>query len=447
MALFEKQTTWIKENKLKAVIFGIIALAVFGFLNLELLHFSSSPPFCKGACHTMVAEVEDWEVSSHGQREVDCVGCHYREGAVNYMVHKILAMKDLINTFTGNMGRAVDEEEHYGSEHHLEFISEEQAQEEKLMDDIALPQYIHYPEKDKGAGPSNFADENGRWRIQMHRYGFLWRVVDENCRNCHSSRGSRGRVSSKKVADFVVQDALFDYKTKAKETKDLKIGGRRPLGGSEAPHAFHTDRGIACIDCHQEIVHGSKELKEEHYERSGRRGPTGVVWPRMIICFRCHNDKRAPKDCLLCHEYQKNMNLGLQGRGVDQVAGYMYPDETDCIDCHLEENDYKMNPQVCVDCHDDEDMRDALADWQSATVSALADLETELKKIETAISEARKVGRDVTGAEDLFREAYHNYQMVWYDGSKGAHNVDYAEALLSVSQEKLKLAAEMLLVY
>lgn len=447
MAFLENKISWVKEHKLFAVGLGIVGLVAFGYVNLGVLHFSSSAPFCKGLCHTMTAEVDDWEASSHAAREVDCVSCHFREGPINYMINKVVAMNDVINTLTGDMARGMDEEEHFGAEEHLEYINEEQLEEERLMDDAVLPQYIHYPEKDRGAKPSNFADEDGRWRIQLHRYGFLWRIVNENCVSCHSSKGNRGMRSDKNVADFVVEDALFDFVDKTKTQEELNIGGRRPLGGFKAPHAFHLDRGIACIDCHQEIVHGSKELKEDHYKRSGERGNKGVVWPRMIVCFRCHNDQRAPRDCLFCHEYQKSMNLGLDGIGVEQIDGMMYPDSAECMDCHLEENNWKMSAQVCVDCHDDEDMAETLVEWQTQTQDSLNELESKLKEIETAIDGARKQGRDVFTADELFRDAYKNYRIVWYDGSKGAHNIEYAEALLSISQEKLTLASDMLAAY
>ncbi len=447
MAFLDKQVSWVKGNKVKAAVVGIILLGVFVELNMQVLHFSSSPPFCKGLCHTMNAEVVDWEASSHGQRHVDCVSCHFREGAINYMINKVYAMNDVKNTLTGNMARAMDEEEHFGNPEHLEYITEEQLAEEHKMEDVVLPQYIHNPEKDLGATPSNYADEDGNWRIQMHRYGFLWRIVNENCVNCHSSKGSRGIRSDKNVADFIVEDALFEFGDEVSRQEKPNIAGRRPLGGIKAPHAFHQDRGIACIDCHQEIVHGSQELKDDHFERSGRRGNEGVVWPRMIVCFRCHNNERAPRDCLYCHEYQKNMNLGINGVDVDQTDGYMYPDNADCTDCHMEENNWKMSGQICADCHDDEGMVDTLAEWQSATTSSLAELAAQLSKTETAIDEARKHGRDVTGTEELFNAAYQNYKMVWYDGSKGAHNIDFAEALLTVSQEKLKLAEDMLVAY
>jgi nitrate/TMAO reductase-like tetraheme cytochrome c subunit len=447
MALFEKQITWIKENTFKAVLIGVGALGLFIFLNIELLHFSSSPPFCKGLCHTQTSEVNMWEMSSHGQRGADCVSCHFREGAINYLINKVLAMRDLMNTVTGNMGRPLHDHEHYGNPEHLEFITAEQLEEEKLMDDILLPQYVHYPEKDLGAGPSNFAEEDGKWKIQMERYSFLWNIVNENCKNCHSKRGNRGKISKYNIADFIIKDSLFDFKEVDKGKAKYKVGGRRPLGGSIAAHNFHIDRGIACIDCHQEVVHAPQEIMEEQYIRGGSRGIKGAVYPRMVICFRCHNNRRAPQDCLMCHEYQKNMNLGTNGKGVDQIANAMYPDEANCTDCHLEENNWKMKPQVCVDCHDDEAMIDTLADWQSSTVGALAELEAQLKEIESALDKANKEGRDITGAEELFNDAYYNYQMVWYDGSKGAHNVDFAEALINVSKEKLKLAADMLIMY
>jgi nitrate/TMAO reductase-like tetraheme cytochrome c subunit len=427
MALFEKQTIWIKENKVKAAIIGVAALAAFAWINLEILHFSSSPPFCKGLCHTMADEVDMWEISSHGKRGIDCVSCHFREGAINYLINKIVAMNDVKNTLTGDMGRAMDEEEEFDNPEHLKYITEEQWEEEKLMDDVVLPQYIHNPTKDHGAGPSNFADENGNWRIQMHRYGFLWRIVEENCRNCHSSRGNRGRHASKKVADFIVRNTLLTFTDKVERRRK----------GIAIPHAFHLDRGIACIDCHQEVVHGPKELKDEN----------GAVLPRMEICFRCHNDRRAPRECTLCHVAQKRMNLGIEGIGVEHADSYMYPDNATCTDCHLEENDWKMKAQVCIDCHDDEEMGETLHEWQSETADALAKLEVQFNRLRAALADARDKGRDIVSAEELFEDAYWNYSMVADDGTRGAHNIEYAEALLNASQEKLKLVDDMLMAY
>ena len=431
--MFEKQISWAKENKPKAILLGIVALLVFGFANYEMIHWSSSPGFCRMACHNMVWEVDQWAKSSHGKRGIDCVSCHYREGLVGYLTAKILAMKDLKNSITGYMGLPMhDPHEWEHIEEHAErpapdglVLTDELLEEEKKMDNIILPQYVHNMEKDLGMGPSKHNDENGNYRIQLHRHSYLWNNIELNCRNCHSSKGNRGRVSPKNIADFVIKNTLLTFKGKQERRRK----------GIVIPHAIHLDQGIACIDCHAEIVHGPDEYRE----------PNGAIMPRMEICFKCHNNRRAPRDCTLCHEMQKNMNMGISGVGVEDTPNYMYPDNASCPDCHLEENDWKMSPQVCIDCHGEDEYGDTMIEWQTATKALLAELEPMVEEVGRSLEAAKAKGRNVEKAEELYADALNNYDLVVNDGSKGAHNVEYAAAVLEVAKNKLTSAAERLM--
>ncbi|MBI5789184.1 MAG: NapC/NirT family cytochrome c [Candidatus Schekmanbacteria bacterium] len=425
--------TWVRENKPKAILFGVIGLIVFGFLNFELIHFSSSPPFCRMACHNMVLEVDQWAKSSHGKRHIDCVSCHYREGLVGYMTAKVLAMKDLVNSITGQMGLEMhDPHEQEELEHHYEWpapgtlvLTPDLIESEKKMDHIILPQYIHNVEVDLGMGPCKKVDEHGNYRIQLHRHSYLWNNVEMNCRGCHSKLGNRGRHSKKNIADFVIKNALMSFKGQSEKRRK----------GIIVPHAIHLDKGIACIDCHAEIVHGPDEFREEN----------GAVMPRMEICFRCHNDRRAPRDCTLCHEMQKKMNLGIEGAGVEDTPNYMYPNSATCTDCHLQENQWKMSPKVCSDCHGDEGHGATMIEWQTSTKELLTQVEPLVDEVGKGIEQAKQRGKNVGAAEELYNDALYNYEFVVSDGSKGAHNVDYAAALLNSAKEKLQNASERLI--
>ncbi len=431
--MLKKLLTWARENKPKAILFGVIGLLVFGFAQYEMIHFSSSPTFCRMACHNMVDEVDQWAKSSHGKRGIDCVSCHYREGLIGYATAKVLAMKDLKNAITGDMGLHMhDPHEQEELEHHYELpppgdliLTPELIEEERKMSNPILPQYVHNMEKDLGMGPCNFNDEDGNYRIQLHRHSYLWNNVELNCRSCHSSKGNRGRHSPKKVADFIERNSLLTFKGKRERLRK----------GIIVPHAFHLDRGVSCLDCHSEIVHGPDEYRE----------PNGAIMPRMEICRRCHNDRRAPFDCKLCHQVQFKMNTGTSGVGVEDTPNYMYPDSAGCPDCHLEENSWKMKPQICVDCHDDDEMGNTMLEWQADTKALLVELEPLVEEVERALEVAKQRGRNVAKAEELFGDAVTNYDLVANDGSKGAHNVDYAAALLGVAKEKLTSASEHLM--
>jgi len=138
------------------------------------------------------------------------------------------------------------------------------------------------------------------------------------------------------------------------------------------------------------------------------------------------------------------MNEGVGGVAVEDTPNYMYPDSATCVDCHLEENEYKMAPSVCAECHDDESYGDVMTEWQDTTTEKLATVETRLKEVKSAITAAKTKGKDIDEANMLFRDAEQNYNMVMDDGSKGAHNIEYVEALLDVSAEKLETASGLL---
>jgi nitrate/TMAO reductase-like tetraheme cytochrome c subunit len=369
----------------------------------------------------MIPDVDNWAASSHGKRGVECVDCHFKEGLVGYMTAKLLSSVDILHTVTGAMGHGVD----------IVDIQTENIQKIKRyrgMELTMLPQYLRNPDIDPSM-KSSHADEDGNWAIMPLRGSYLRETVTVNCITCHSSDGNRGRRSSKDTADFIIRNQLLEFTGKVEKRRK----------GIVIPHAIHLDKGYDCLDCHAEIVHGPVELKDEH----------GVIRPRMKICFQCHNDKLAPRDCTLCHQIQLRMNLGIEGIGVADSPNYMYPDEAVCSDCHLTENDYKMNTdkikkQVCVsECHE-EGYEDTLGEWQDQTRQLLNKLEPQVLSVAKDINAAKRAGRNVGPAEELYNDANYNFRLVKDDGSKGAHNVDYSEALLGVAQEKIDMAKDLL---
>jgi nitrate/TMAO reductase-like tetraheme cytochrome c subunit len=423
--MFDKTRSWIKENKEKAV--GLVVLAFIALIGLSYvgLTSTSTPGFCKGLCHTMIPDVNAWEKSSHGRRGVDCVGCHFQEGVIGYMTAKVLSSVDIINTITGAMGHSID------------FLEEETKMIQKVkryrgMELTMLPQYLRYPDQYKeypgmrtGTMISSQADEDGYWMIKPLRGAYLRENIGQNCYNCHSSRGSRGRVSAKDTADFIIRNQLLEFTGKVEKRRK----------GIIVPHAIHLDKGYDCLDCHAEIAHGPIDKMDEN----------GVIMPSMEICFQCHNDKLAPRECAICHQLQLRMNLGTEGIGIPDTPNTMYPDSTVCADCHLPEYDYKINAKkICVEeCHE-EGYDDTLVEWQDQTLALLKKMEPQVRAVSNDIEAAKRAGRNVGPAEELFNDANYNFRFVKDDGSKGGHNADYAESLLGVAQEKIEMAKDLL---
>ena len=416
--MFDKIKLWIQENKTTATVIGIVAFLLLCFVSYEGLHFSSSPPFCRAVCHFQAPDVDNWEASAHGRRGVDCVSCHFKEGPINYMMAKMGAMTSLVHRVTGAMG------------HHPSFLEETTAelQNDKKYRGIELtmlPQYIHSPDDTANYVSSSNADDDGVWVIITPRGSDLRININKNCETCHSSIGNRGRQSKFRTADFIVRNQLIDFTGKAERRRK----------GIIVPHAIHLDKGYNCLDCHAEIVHAPQEFMDEH----------GAVRPRMDICFQCHNDRLAPRDCTVCHQLQLRMNLGIEGMGVADTPNYMYPDSTVCVDCHLTEDDYKIEPvKICADeCHE-EGYEDTFTEWKDQTMALMNKIEPEIKAIGRDIRSAKAAGRNVGPAEELYNDANYNFRYVKDDGSKGNHNVDYAEALLGVALEKASMARDLL---
>lgn len=296
------------------------------------------------------------------------------------------------------------------------------------MELVMLDQYLRHPDINPSMVSSN-ADEDGYWVISLIRETSLRKTAIKNCENCHSSVGNRGRRSKFDVKDFVIRNQLLEFTGKVERRRK----------GIVIPHAIHLDKGYNCLDCHNEIAHGPAE----------RMDKDGVIKPTMTICFQCHNDKRAPRDCTICHQLALRMNLGVEGIGVSDTPNLMYPDNAVCGDCHLAENNYKMNTkaikkQVCVEeCHE-EGYDDTVIEWQDQTMELLNKVEPQILAVERDIANAKRAGRNVGPAELLFNDANYNYRLVKDDGSKGAHNSDYAEALLGVAQEKIDMAKDLM---
>ena len=72
--------------------------------------------------------------------------------------------------------------------------------------------------------------------------------------------------------------------------------------------------------------------------------------------------------------------------------------------CHLEENSYKILPEVCVDCHDEEMPKEILnlrKKWQYDYEIA----KRNYKKVKTMVDKRVKTGRSVSAINPIFRKA------------------------------------------
>lgn len=432
---------WIKANVIISIIIAVVV--VYGVK--ASIDFSSAPAFCKMTCHDMVQDVASFRASFHGGKlnngkpvshnghKADCHACHYDPGLVGLAVGKMEAMLSILHEITGEKGEPIDDlhlskegEERIKNWANAKdnnkkwdpYVSEPSGGEHAVF---ILPQYIHKPKK----GPVYIAPLHGK----------KVRVTNDACKRCHPDK--TGMVNANALLD-AQKDVESDPNALAPESKaEVKIDAivmEEKFSAVPGSHASHEDKGLICLDCHQEIAHAPVALGI---------GPYNL--PRMEICFRCHNGEKAFRDdCAKCHIGQVNMHAGKGAKDVEDMPGLMN-EVAECGDCgHSDGNKFKADISTCDGCHD-EGYQDMVSDWQSEYKVSVAPVKVLVEKVEKLLKTAgKKHSSEVAEAEELFNIAKYNYDYAVKDGSYGAHNNEYTDAMLSKAKEEL-LKAEALL--
>jgi len=239
--------------------------------------------------------------------------------------------------------------------------------------------------------------QKGNKKYYIKAHGYALDVINYNCRRCHPDFATMVRSSGRSV---------------------------------RMAHEKHINSGYECTDCHLNIVHGSD--------------PKGLNLPTMWTCLKCHDNEKAPlDDCALCHVGQDEMWKGIGAKNVDDEEAMMLG-ETDCIDCHDEDNRYAppSGGEVCVDCHGDDEYGVMVKEWQAEVKKKSFTLSNILGELFERMKEIKESGKTVASfdkAKELYDNASYNANMVEHDGSKGVHNYDYSVSILDAS---LKMARD-----
>ncbi len=96
-------------------------------------------------------------------------------------------------------------------------------------------------------------------------------------------------------------------------------------------HRRHLDRGAQCTDCHSNLVHGGKAPFKNT--------------PSMSSCLKCHDGKKAPNRCGLCHVQLGEIRPALYNpawvtRHKENIA---VTGKENCVRCHGQD--------FCQSCH------------------------------------------------------------------------------------------------
>jgi hypothetical protein len=132
-------------------------------------------------------------------------------------------------------------------------------------------------------------------------------------------------------------------------------------------HQNHLARDLVCEKCHPGVA--SAQVM------------TQANFPGMFLCMECHDAKKAPSECSVCHSEAERVKRVYHGEGWShrhKFQGTLEPDrcrlchvtDTTCEECHLGDNlqrtshplnyvyehplDVRGKERECAACHDEE---------------------------------------------------------------------------------------------
>ncbi len=391
---FDKILDWFKKKWKIIAIVLLIGLPLFTWSQIIVIHETSTPEFCN-TCHSMHKEFDTWKESQHHNVGLECGSCHNGGPFLSplYLLDKIVAMRSVVHE----------------------------------MADVAV---ADHPSKAKRMGitlwPQNLReDRHGKtYFVDIPKGSFAWNVILRNCERCHLHNGpydnekeeleKHGIESPPQVNNLVRKDGHSLY----------------------VPHAFHREKGVECMECHTEVVHGPNP-------------PLNL--PRMPICFQCHNGVKAHQDCKKCHEGEKGIWAGEGGIDVEKTESYMQG-EVECVECHGD----PQNPEEaqlfpikrdivkrCMECHDDEEHGDVKKEWHAQWAEKVKSIEPLYRRVKEKAERAAENAANKAGLK-LYKEGSHNYLLAKLCTGRGVHNIEYAMALFESAKEKLDKANSLI---
>ncbi|MDP2210903.1 MAG: NapC/NirT family cytochrome c [Candidatus Aquicultor sp.] len=177
------------------------------------------------------------------------------------------------------------------------------------------------------------------WKTSVHS--------EVTCYSCHMPPGVINYATHKVAAvkEIYLHFTVFNkpnppkiHATQKKPVNDA-CGGCHSFnremafgGGLNVPHKLHIEQGLSCTTCHARVVHGTGDKDDKKARK-----------PKMETCMKCHDGKKAPDKCGVCHTKMGTPDSHKQANWF-QVHGQMTK-TINCNECH------NWRPDWCMDCH------------------------------------------------------------------------------------------------
>ncbi|MBI5376201.1 MAG: NapC/NirT family cytochrome c [Candidatus Schekmanbacteria bacterium] len=399
------------------IVFAIIA--VVSIAVTQILHRSfKNPEFCL-KCHYMKPYYEQWQKSTHNK--VGCIQCH------DYKMGKITA--SALVYFMGYynprpIGDVKNESCLASGCHSDRMINSKEAFAMKIVFDHKL------------------------------HMGTMLRGKMLRCTSCHSQIVQGSHVG-------VTEDVCFLCHFKGMQVNQAFTGcpschgvpeGMVNHGGYSVNLKEYIATGIECNRCHTSVVSGTGEVNHDkcyscHPSRVEKYDDHKFIHDKHVSekgidCFYCHEKIKHGNikmtnplevKCEGCHQnmhgYQKEMYMGVMGKGITDVPSRMFAAQVACDGCHTEvhvvggkhvlgEAIAAANEKSCLACHE-KGYDLMLRSWKSGVDSLAGYVDRRLKLVSTGKSSKE------------YNDAVFNLDFVRKSG--GFHNIEYAVKLLGMA--------------
>ncbi len=163
------------------------------------------------------------------------------------------------------------------------------------------------------------------------------------CLDCHTTIPESKKASDRNIPDHDIcgtchEDAIENGEcaTCHADVEDI-VPLPHPARKYRFSHKAHLSRGLDCGDCHRQAARETDPVQEKI--------------PGMETCSTCHDGRRAPIDCGLCHLDPEGARKRSHPDGW--VHSHKYEatqDDASCRTCH-------PNTDKCLGCHEGDNLR------------------------------------------------------------------------------------------
>ncbi len=428
---------WIALIRGKAGVFYLVIIFIIIFVGGNIVFYVAStfPASCK-TCHYMKPYYDQWLTSNHS--DIDCLKCHKFRPVAN-MVN---TLKYLTNNYNPRpIARIEDDRCLQENCHPQQSLKGEVQYKESILFD-----HREHLEKIKRIGKLKCVSCHSQI-VQGEHIA----VTKKVCYLCHFRGAPKGQSVTGCPSCHGIPTKIVEHE------------------GFFFSHESYLKIGVACNQCHIDIVSGTGDVPLEnchscHVERAEMAENTYSIHQihvsgTGINCFHCHDEiehgnvrliQALEIRCENCHPKlhspQKELYMGASGLGVSDTPSRMFAAQVACDGCHrdileIERSNLLQESRVrkgkgasCVECHG-KGYDLMLNDWIREGKRLLREVKPALTLAGKLIRGARaKEGKDIEEARTLYKDAQHNFDLVQY--GLPSHNIDYSFKLLKATWDQ-----------